>query len=104
MTLIKENNLRANTQYDIFYPLIRDKIPPNIDELLDVQTAQLLALIPDGAFITDGSGRSYVLCEGYKVWLGYLTQIDYNSNQVHFVLNKGGIIEKMTLLLSTENN
>ncbi len=99
-----ENNLRPNTQYDIFYPLIREHIPPNVDERLDVQTAQLLALIPDGAFITDASGRSYVLWEGDQVYLGYLTQIDYNSNQVHFVLNKGGIIEKVTLALSTENN
>jgi len=99
-----ENNLRANTQYDIFYPLIRDQIPANVDNLLDVQTAQLLALIPDGAFITDASGSSFVLWEGDQVYLGYLTQIDYNSNQVHFVLNKGGIIEKVTLLLSTDNN
>lgn len=99
-----ENNLRANTQYDIFYPLIRDQIPANIDELLDVQSSELLALIPDGAFLTDASGRSYVLWEGDQVYLGYLTQIDYNSNKVHFVLNKGGIIEKVTLLLSTDNN
>lgn len=99
-----ENNLRPNTQYDIFYPLIREQIPPNVDERLDVQTAQLLALIPDGAFLTDASGRSYVLWEGDQVYLGYLTQIDYNSNLVHFVLNKGGIIEKVTLELSTENN
>jgi hypothetical protein len=97
-----ENNLRPNSQYDIFYPLIRDAIPANVDNKLDVQTAQLLALIPDGAFLTDASGRSFVLWEGDQVYLGYLTQIDYNSNQVHFVLNKGGIIEKVTLSLSTE--
>jgi hypothetical protein len=101
-TNFRENNLRPNTQYDIFYPLIRDQIPANVEERLDVQTAQLLALIPDGAFLTDGSGRSYVLWEGDQVYLGYLTQIDYNSNQVHFVLNKGGIIEKVTLSLATE--
>jgi hypothetical protein len=99
-----ENNLRPNTQYDIFYPLIRENIPPNVEERLDVQTAQLLALIPDGAFLIDGNGRSFVLWEGDQVYLGYLTQIDYNSNQVHFVLNKGGIIEKVTIALSTENN
>ena len=79
-------------------------MPANVDGKLDVQTAQLLALIPDGAFLTDASGNSFVLWEGDQVWLGYLTQIDYNSNQVHFVLNKGGIIEKVTLALSTEIN
>lgn len=103
-TELIENNLKPNSLYDIFYPLIRNEIPPNVDNLLDVQTAQLLALIPDGAFLTDAGGRSFVLWEGDQVYLGYLTQLDYNSNKVHFVLNKGGIIEKVTLVLITENN
>ena len=37
--------------------------------------------------------------EGDQVYLGYLTEIDYDKNEVHFVLNKGGIIEKVTLEL-----
>ena len=47
---IKENELTARPIYDIFYPLIRNEIPPNIDNLLDVQGARLLALIPEGHF------------------------------------------------------
>ena len=82
-----------------FYPLIRNEIPPNIDDLLDVQAAQLLALIPEGAFIADSKGVTYLLWEGDQVYLGYLTEIDYDKNEVHFVLNKGGIIEKVTLEL-----
>jgi hypothetical protein len=93
----KENRLTPNPIYDVFYPLIRNEIPPNLDELLDVQSAQLLALIPEGAFIADSKGTTYLLWEGDKVYLGYLTEIDYNKNIVHFVLNKGGIIEKITL-------
>jgi hypothetical protein len=31
--------------------------------------------------------------------LGYLTKIDYTTNEVKFVLNKGGVIEKVTLNL-----
>jgi hypothetical protein len=31
--------------------------------------------------------------------LGYLTKIDYDNNTVDFILNKGGIIEKVTLEL-----
>ncbi len=95
----KENRLVPNPIYDIFYPLIRNEIPPNIDELLDVQAAQLLALIPEGAFIADSKGVTYLLWEGDQVYLGYLTEIDYDKNEVHFVLNKGGIIEKVTLEL-----
>lgn len=95
----KENRLVPNPVYDIFYPLIRNEIPPNIDGLLDVQAAQLLALIPEGAFIADSKGVTYLLWEGDQVYLGYLTEIDYDNNQVNFVLNKGGIIEKVTLEL-----
>ncbi len=95
----QENRLTPNPLYDIFYPLIRNEIPPNLDELLDAQSAELLALIPEGAFIADSKGTTYLLWEGDKVYLGYLTEIDYNKNEVHFVLNKGGIIEKLTMTL-----
>ena len=98
----KENSLEPNPLYDVFYPLIRNEIPPNKDNLLDVQSAKLLALIPDGAFISDSKGSTYLLWEGDKVYLGYLTEIDYENNEVRFILNKGGIIEKVTLTLEKE--
>lgn len=56
-----ENNLNTNRIYDSFYPLIRNEIPPNADDLLDVQGAKLLALIPEGAFISDSKGKTYLL-------------------------------------------
>jgi hypothetical protein len=92
-----ENNLSTGPIYDAFYPLIRNEIPPNLDELLDVQGAKLLALIPEGAFIADTKGNTFLVWEGEQVYLGYLTMIDYNSSTVNFILNKGGIIEKVTL-------
>jgi len=100
----KENRLIPNKLYDIFYPLIRTEIPPNIDNLLDVQSADLLAIIPEGAFLADSKGTTYLLWEGDQVYLGYLTEIDYDKNLVHFVLNKGGIIEKITLSLDKKEN
>jgi len=97
-----ENRLQPNPVYDIFYPLIRNEIPPNKEGLLDVQNAKLLALIPDGAFLADASGNTFLLWEGDKVYLGYLTNINYDKNEVSFVLNKGGIIETVTLKLDKE--
>lgn len=102
-SLVVENKLTPNSLYDAFFPLIRNEIPPNKDNLLDVQAASLLAIIPDGAFIADEKGDTYLLWEGDKVYLGYLTEIDYETNSVRFVLNKGGIIEKITLELTKEN-
>lgn len=101
--VLVENDLRTGPIYDAFYPLIRNEIPPNIDELLDVQGSKLLALIPEGAFIADTHGNTYLVWEGEQVYLGYLTQIDYEENTVSFILNKGGIIEKITLELDRDN-
>ena len=56
----KENSLVPNPVYNSFYPLIRSEIPPNKEKLLDVQNAKLLALIPDGAFLSDASGSTYL--------------------------------------------
>lgn len=97
-----ENNLGSRALYDAFYPLIRTAIAPNIDKLLDVQSAKLLAIVPEGAFLTDASGESFLLVEGDQVYLGYLTKIDYDHNKASFVLNKGGIIERVTLNLEKE--
>ena len=94
-----ENQLSTGPIYDAFYPLIRNEIPPNVDELLDVQGAKMLALIPEGAFVADTKGNTYLVWEGEQVYLGYLTKIDYDNNSVSFILNKGGIIEKVTLEL-----
>jgi len=103
-SLFVENNLSTGLKYDAFYPLIRTSIPPNVDDLLDVQGAKLLALIPEGAFLADTKGNTYLLWEGEQVYLGYLTKIDYEHNIVGFILNKGGIIEKVDLGLDKEVN
>ena len=94
-----ENDLRTRPIYDAFYPLIRNEIPPNVDQLLDVQEAKLLALIPEGAFVADTHGNTYLVWEGEQVYLGYLTKIDYEANNASFILNKGGIIERVNLEL-----
>jgi len=99
-----ENNLGTGPIYDAFYPLIRNEIPLNVDNLLDVQGARLLALIPEGAFVADTKGNTYLVWEGEQVYLGYLTKIDYDNNTVSFILNKGGIIEQVSLQLDRNLN
>jgi hypothetical protein len=100
--VLVENNLQTGQMHDAFFPVIRNDIPPNLDELLDVQGAKLLALVPEGAFLADSRGNTYLIWEGEQVYLGYLTKIDYDRNKVSFILNKGGIIEKVDLELEKE--
>ena len=70
--------------------------------MLDVQGAKLLAIIPEGAFLSSSNGTTFLLWEGEQVYLGYLTKIDYDNNKVNFIINKGGIIENISLSLEKE--
>jgi hypothetical protein len=97
-----ENDLSAGLLYDSFYPLLRNEIPANTEALLDVEGAKLLALVPEGAFIADKTGNTFLLWEGEPVYLGYLTSIDYKNNKVKFIINRGGAIEKTELFLEKE--
>ncbi|NWF89522.1 MAG: hypothetical protein HXY50_08680 [Ignavibacteriaceae bacterium] len=99
-----ENDLSSRPLYDAFYPLLRNEIPSNTDGLLDVTGAKLLALVPEGAFLSDVSGNTFLLWEGEPVYLGYLTSIDYKNNRVKFIINRGGVIEKVELYLEKEAN
>lgn len=101
-TKLVENDLNARQVYDAFYPIIRKEVPPNVNNLLDVQGAKLLALVPEGAFLSDAKGNTFLLWEGEQVYLGYLTKIDYDNNKVNFIINKGGVIEHVDLTLEKE--
>ncbi len=82
-----------------FYPYIYRDIPANTDNLPEVERADLKAVLNDRAFIADAEGKIHELKEGDKVFLGYLKKIDLNTNEAHFILNKGGIVEKFSLHL-----
>jgi hypothetical protein len=98
-----ENNLTTGRLYNAYFPLVRNQIRPNIDDLPDVQGATLLSLVPQGAFITDSQGNTILLKKGDRVYLGYLDDIDYENKTVTFVLNKGGILEYETLKMGIKN-
>ncbi len=78
-------------------PLISSEPPPNLRGLVDVERSDLRAVMSDKIFIVDEKGVGHVLREGDEVYLGYLTKIDPSKNEAEFTLNKGGIIDRVTL-------
>ena len=98
-----ENNLNTGRLYNAYFPLIRNHIRPNVNNLPDIQDATLLSLVPQGAFISDSQGNTVLLRKGDQVYLGYLTDIDYDRETVTFVLNKGGIRDYVTLKMGMKN-
>ena len=49
--------------------------------------------------VIDSEGNTMLMQKGDEVYLGYLTDIDYDNQTVTFVLNKGGMIEYQTMKL-----
>lgn len=90
--------------YNPFYPLIRENIEPNEDNLINIQSSKLLALSADRAFLINQSGALEKLHVGDKVYLGTLTNIDVNRRTATFRLNRGGIVEMVTLEVDNENS
>ncbi|MFQ6121009.1 MAG: hypothetical protein ACE5KE_14130 [Methanosarcinales archaeon] len=85
-----------------FYPYIMRDVPPNKNELVEVERAELKGVMPGKAFVADHNGNVHVLKEGDEVYLGNVTKIDTKKNQVVFTLNKAGIVEKFVLTLRFE--
>ena len=97
----KENQIIPNPVYDFSIRLLETRYRRiRINYWMFNQLICLL--IPDGAFLSDASGNTYLLWEGDQVYLGYLTNINYQNNEVNFVLNKGGVIENYNLKLEKE--
>jgi len=95
-----ENIIRTNPEvstYNPFYPLIRDTFEPNDEGLLNVETSRLVGLSGNKVFAIDQNGNLVTLREGDRVYLGTLQSIDITARTATFQLNKGGIIESITL-------
>lgn len=89
---------------DFFTSLIKLDIPPNDEGLFEVEGAKLIAIMPDAVYLLDKKGNSYTLVEGDEVYLGYLTKINYDKHSCEFLLNKGGILERITLELEDKES
>lgn len=90
------NSAVLGSVYNPFFPLIRD-VEPNEGNLPDIENSELVALSANRAFLIDQSGTMQRLLVGDQVYLGSLREINLQQQTATFRLNKGGIIERVTL-------
>lgn len=79
-----------------FFPLIRN-VRPNTENLLNVENSQLVGIGSNMIYMVDQSGSMHTLKEGERVYLGRLETININEGYAKFRLNKGGLVEIVTL-------
>ena len=85
---------------DPFYPLIFASLPPNTDNLVDVENDSLVSVLGPVAVFRDETGARPVR-EGDRVYLGTITRVDPNEARIVADLNKGGIRERVEINLAT---
>jgi len=95
-------DLRMPNFYNAFWPMIYKDVPPNVNNLLEVDNARVQAILPGKAIVIAKDGRVMTLHEGDRVYLGYVSKIDNVRNRIEFTLNKGGIYERKFLTLNFE--
>ncbi|MEM1043949.1 MAG: hypothetical protein AAGI91_15145 [Bacteroidota bacterium] len=79
-----------------FTPLVRTDLPPNDEQLLDVESAALVAIMGSQAIFEDRYGR-HVMLEGDRIYLGQIERIDPINSFVRVQLNKGDRVETVNL-------
>jgi len=89
--------------YNPFFPLIRS-VKNNEDDLINIEKSQLLAVSGNQAFLLDQDGKMQTLTKGDEVYLGTLTSINLKKGAASFTLNKGGIIDHVTLQVNNDGN
>lgn len=85
-----------------YYPLIHS-VPPNTDNLLDVENSRLVVLRQNRVHISDQNGRIQQLAVGDRVYLGRLSSINMARGEVTFNMNRGGIADRYVLSLEQDN-
>src|SRR5690606_25127748 len=79
---------------DPVYPLIFASLPPNTDNLVDVENDSLVSVIGQVAVFRDDLGARPVR-EGDRVYLGTITRVDPNEAHVVADLHKGELRERV---------
>jgi Tfp pilus assembly protein PilO len=86
----------AFASYNPFYPLIRN-VEPNTENRINIEQSQLVGIGNGIIYLMDQNGSLQTLQEGDRVYLGILQTININQGIANFRLNKGGIIESVSL-------
>lgn len=89
----------GSIRHNPYYPLIRP-VPPNEENLPNVEESRLIALTGRTAHIIDQTGVLNRLSVGDRVYLGRLSSINLDTQEAVFQLNRGGISDTVTLTLS----
>ena len=92
----------GNIRHNPFYPLIRS-VPPNTDNLLDVDQSRLVGIAGRQALVIDQDGTLNRLRVGDRVYLGTLRSIYPERGEAEFQLNRGGIVDRVILNIEREN-
>jgi hypothetical protein len=97
----KNTSLTINRNYNEdnfnpFYPLIRS-IEPNTKKLPNIDESRLISVSKEVAYLVDQNGKIRNVKIGDEVYLGSLQSINMENKTATFYLNKGGIIDKITL-------
>lgn len=92
-----EDTVSSSIDFSPFWPMISAEVPPNKEDLVEVDHSQLVAVTTGKAFISDQKGKLHSLSVGDNVYLGYVSKILPEDGIVEFVLNKAGISETTTL-------
>ena len=92
-----------NLDYNIFISRIHGPIDsPYEEQFLDIETAKVIGLSTDKAFLSDETGTIYVLIPGDKVAYGYVDNINTEEQYVQFRINKIGVVTTHKLYLKKE--
>lgn len=83
-----------------FFPYILETLPPNSDDLVDVEVDPLMSVIGGYAVFQRGQDIRQ-LRAGDRVYLGRIATVDPSQGRVVIDLNKGGIRERVELDLET---
>lgn len=88
-----------STRYDPFRPSVLNKLPPNRENLLEVERARVIAILKGLAYIQDQGGNMLTMRVGDRIYLGLIEKIDLKKSEVIFAMNRGGIFDRVVLKL-----
>lgn len=88
-----------STRYDPFRPSVLNKLPPNKENLLVVESARVIAILKGLAYIQDQGGNMLTMRVGDRIYLGLIEKIDLKKSEVVFAMNRGGIFDRVVLKL-----